>query len=77
MIDQARVFFLKPTSPAEMLANENYLDDLQDTEIKIEIKTLHKNFQEFKGDTKKQLNEIKEKGLRRINTCVASKKTHT
>ena len=63
MKDQARVFFLKPTSLTEMLANENYLDELQDTEIKREIKTLHKNFQEFKEDTKKRLNEIKEKGL--------------
>lgn len=64
MKDQARVFVLKPTSPAEMLANQNYLDELQNTEKKKrEIKTLHKNFQEFEEDTKKQLSGIKEKGL--------------
>lgn len=34
MNDQARILFLKPTSPIEILANENYLDELQNTEVK-------------------------------------------
>lgn len=34
MKDQASVFFPKFTSTAEMFANENYLDEPQNTEFK-------------------------------------------
>lgn len=33
MKDKANTSFLKPTSPVEMLANENFLDKPQDREI--------------------------------------------
>lgn len=63
MKDQASIFSLKYTSPVERFANENYLDELQDTEFtRTIIQVL--DFKKFKTDTKKHLNEIKEKDLR-------------
>lgn len=58
MNDQANIFFSKPV---EKLANENYLGDPQDTEIKGKIINCLKGFKEFKEDMMKYLNEIKEK----------------
>lgn len=43
-----------------MSANENYLDEPQETEFKRTVKFI-KEFKEFKEDTKKHLSEIKEK----------------
>lgn len=34
MKDQASNFSIKPTSPVEIFVSENYIDELQDTEIK-------------------------------------------
>lgn len=45
MRDIASIFFLKPTSPVQMLANENYLDELRNTEFK---RTPINPFKEFK-----------------------------
>lgn len=67
MKDQARIFFLKPTSPAEMLANQNYLDELQDTKIKREIKTLHKSYKSLRKTQRNNSMKSKKKGFRRIN----------
>lgn len=58
MNDQANIFFSKPV---EKLANENYLGDPQDTEIKRKIINCIKVFKEFKEDVMKYLNEIKKK----------------
>lgn len=44
-----------------MFANENYLDEPQDTEFKGTIINLRKDSKEFKVDTKKQLKKVKEK----------------
>lgn len=41
-----------------MIANENYLNEPQDTEFKRTIASFIKEFKEFREDTKKQLNEI-------------------
>lgn len=46
-----------------MLANENYLDELQVTKIKKSANLL-KELEEFKEDTKKQLSGIKDKELK-------------
>jgi hypothetical protein len=51
-----------------MIANENYLNEPQDTEFKRTIASFIKEFKEFREDTKKQLNEIKTKILRRTRT---------
>ena len=50
-----------------MFANENYLDEPQDTEFKGTIINLRKDSKEFKVDTKKQFSEIKEKEIM-VNT---------
>ena len=47
-----------------MIANENYLNEPQDTEFKRTIASFIKEFKEFREDTKKQLNEINEVELK-------------
>lgn len=47
-----------------MLANENYLDELQVTKIIKKSANLVKELEEFKEDTKKQLSGIKDKELK-------------
>lgn len=56
-----------PTGLIEMLANESYSDKYQDTKLKTLINFI-KEFEEFKYNTKNQLNGIRRKNLRRINT---------
>lgn len=51
----------KSISPIEISAGENYLDESHDIEVKRTIMNVIKKFKEFKEDTKKQLNEIKER----------------
>lgn len=74
---QASIPALKPNGPIEMLANDtwHYLDELQDKEFKRTIIHFNKEFK-FK-DTKKQLSEIKEKNLRRINLSDGQENTDT
>lgn len=44
----------------EMFYNENYLDELQDTELKRTVIILIKEFKEFKQDTNQRLGKPKE-----------------
>lgn len=50
----------KPTSPIELFFNENYLDELQDTEFKRKIINTVKEFKNLK-EGMNYLNELKEK----------------
>lgn len=61
MKDQVNMLSLKPISPVKIFANENYLDELQDTELKRTIKIFIKELKEFKEDTQQQFSEIKKK----------------
>lgn len=47
-----------------MLANENYLDELQDTEYKRKFLNFIKESNAFKEDTKRQLSEIMKNKLK-------------
>lgn len=58
MKDQASVFSPKPTSPVEMLASENFLDEPQYREIKKNINSLK--------DLKKTYKESSVKSRRKI-----------
>lgn len=58
------MFSPKSNSLIVMLANENYLDELQDTECKRTIINFIKEFKDFKEDTKRQLSGIKENKLK-------------
>lgn len=57
---QMTIFSPKPTSPMEMFANEIYLEETVDTEFKRTMVNSIKEYKEFKVDTKKQFNQIKE-----------------
>lgn len=50
----------KPTSPIKLFFNENYLDELQDTEFKRKIINTVKEFKNLK-EGMNYLNELKEK----------------
>jgi hypothetical protein len=58
MKGQASIFSPKSTSLIEMLANQNYSNELQDSEIKTTILNILKEFKEFK---KKQTNNNNKK----------------
>ena len=47
MKDQVNMLSLKPISPVKIFANENYLDELQDTELKRTIKIFIKELKEL------------------------------
>lgn len=70
MKDQVSVFSLKHTNSVErfVFANGNYLDKAQCTRFKGTIINFIEEFKEFKEDTKKQLNKIKEEKLNE-NKC--------
>lgn len=63
MTNQGNTFYSIPLSLTEMFANNNYLDELQDTEFKGTIINFIKYFKEFTEYTNKQFNEIKKKEL--------------
>ena len=46
-----------------MFANDNYLEEPQDTEFKGTIISFIREFKDLREDTKKQVNEIKEKAF--------------
>lgn len=59
-----------------MPANENYLDELQDTGFKRTIINFIKEFKTFKENSKEKLNK-RDRHLRKINSSVMPKKTNT
>ena len=67
MSDQTKISSPKPTSPAEMFTNENYLDEPQDIESKRTIINCIKEFVGLKEGTKKLFNELRKMNLKRIN----------
>lgn len=58
MKDQASVFSPKPTSPVEMLASENFLDEPQYREIKKNINSLKDLKKTYKGSSVKSRRKI-------------------
>lgn len=60
MKDQATIPYPKLTNHIEMFANENYIDEPQDTELNRTTTNFNKESKEFKEDIKKQLDKIKE-----------------
>lgn len=68
MKDQAILYPPSLTSPVERFANENYLDESQDTEFK-QSYTSSKTFKGFKTDIKKHLSVFKGIDLRQ-NKCL-------
>lgn len=57
------------SSPIEMFSTKNYFDEPQNTTFKRTIINFIKEFREFKEDTKKHLNEIKENILKERKKC--------
>lgn len=53
-----------------MLANENYLDELQNTEVKRTIINLFKECKELKEEANKQLLKSRRKSFRRLKACL-------
>lgn len=60
-----------------MLANENYLDELQNTEVKRTIINLFKEFKELKEDANKQLLKSRRKSFRRLKACLGDAQENT
>ena len=63
--DHTRISLPKSARPSEKLANRDCLDKAQDTEFIRAIINSIKELKEFKEDTKKNLNEFKERNLKR------------
>lgn len=74
MNDQASIFPPKLSSPVEMFVNENYLDELQDTEFKRAITNFIKEFKEFEEDTNSSI-KSRRKDVRGRNASMTLKKT--
>lgn len=58
---------LQNTSPVEMPANEDYLDELQDTGLKRTTINFIKEFKTFKENSKEKLNK-RDRHLMKINS---------
>lgn len=52
-MQDSKYLLTKTTSAIELFANENYLDEFQDTEFKRTVINLTEEFMEFKEETKK------------------------
>lgn len=57
---QSRQYLVsKSTTSAEIFANDNYLEEPQDIELKETMISFIREFKDLRKDTKKQLSEIK------------------